>query len=377
MNDANAPEKLSFQLFIRPAFLFLVALALHLAGYFPAWVEKWYSTGIYPGLANTLRIITRWVPFSLGDVLYIWFMLWLFIRLVQLIVRLVRKQFLRHHIIPFVLRIFSGLLFFYIVFRLMWGLNYDRLGIAYQLKLLPKPYDTTQLARLTNLLIDSMNSSRGRLGSDTSLPVLSTDSIYRFASRGYANASYQYPFLNYANRSVKQSLFTPLAHHLGFTGYYNPFTGEAQVRSDIPSLVMPYVLCHEMAHQLGYASESEANFVGYIAAMQSESDFFRYSTMIELVNYAQREQIFQYVELGDTTSLRKVLQSNRERMDTLVRRDRRIIREFFEDRRSNIAPSITNLYDQYLRLNNQSSGVRSYDEVIGWVINLKMSQFPN
>lgn len=373
MNGANPPAKLSFQVFIRPAFLFLIALALHLAGYFPAWVEKWYSTGIYPGLANTLRLITRWAPFSLGDVIYIWFLLWLLVRLTQLIVRLARKQFHRPHILPFVLRVFSGLLSFYIVFRLMWGLNYDRLGIAYQMKLSPQPYDTTQLARLTNMLIDSMNSSRERLTADTSLPVLSTDSIYRFASRGYANASYKYPFLNYANRSVKKSLFTPLAHHLGFTGYYNPFTGEAQVRSDIPSVVLPYVVCHEMAHQLGYASESEANFVGYLTAMDSGSDFFRYSTLIELVNYAQREQIFQYLEIGDTTSLRRVLLSNRERMDTLVRRDRRVIREFFEDRRSNIAPSITNLYDQYLRLNNQTSGVRSYDEVIGWVMgNLKI-----
>ncbi len=364
MNGAN----LSYRSFIKPGFLFVLALLLHLVGYFPARVEQWYSTGLYPAIGNTLRLITRWIPFSIGDILYSWVIIWALYKLIRFGIRCWKKELGRADIVPIFLRLCSRILTIYIVFRLLWGLNYDRLGIAYQLKLAKPAYDSAQLNRLTNRLIDSMNAARMRLPADTALPVMQVDSIYRYAFRAYANISYQYPFLSYANRSVKPSLFTRLADHIGFTGYYNPFSGEAQIRSDIPSLVQPFVVCHEMAHQLGYASESEANFIGFITAMGAESDFFKYSALIELVNYAQREQIYVYLNDGDTTSLKQTLQQNRLRMDTLVRKDRKTIREFFDHRRTNISPAMNQLYDHYLKLNNQSAGIRSYDEVIGWVL---------
>ena len=55
-----------------------------------------------------------------------------------------------------------------------------------------------------------------------------------------------------------------IGSYSGFLGYYNPFTGEAQVNITAPHFVIPFTACHEMAHQLGYGSESEASFIGYL-----------------------------------------------------------------------------------------------------------------
>ncbi len=52
---------------------------------------------------------------------------------------------------------------------------------------------------------------------------------------------------------------------MGFAGYLNPITNEAQVNALIPKNNYPATICHEIAHQVGIASESEANFVGYLA----------------------------------------------------------------------------------------------------------------
>ena len=56
-----------------------------------------------------------------------------------------------------------------------------------------------------------------------------------------------------------------------FLGYYNPFTGEAQVNTNVPAFVIPFTTCHEMAHQIGYASESEASFVGFLVIRNSNN----------------------------------------------------------------------------------------------------------
>lgn len=359
--------KLSPLLFVRPAILLLLAILLHILGYFPRAVENWYSTGIYTGISSTLRVLTKWAPFSIGDCIYILFIISLIIGLVQLILRLKREGWNKWFFIPLLLKLFSKILWIYIVFRLLWGLNYDRLGIGYQLKLSKNGYQTEEVIQLANRLIDSLNACRQRL-PDTLLPRPSVDSIFRMAGIGYARAWDQHSFLNYTHRSIKPSLFTSLADWMGFTGYYNPFTGEAQVRTDVPKLVLPYVACHEIAHQLGYASESEANMVGFLAALATNDVFFRYSAYNDLFSYAQREELYLLAMDKDSSRFQQVMQSNRERMDSLVRKDRKEVREFFQQRRHKSSATLNNLYDQYLRINNQETGLKSYDEVIGWLI---------
>ncbi len=363
----NQGKKVSSLIWIKPAWLFFIALTLHIIGYFPSIVEHWYSTGIYKGISNILRALTKWVPFSVGDVLYILFIISLFIGLVRFIIQLAKGRLNRHSVIPVGLRLFGKLLSIYIIFRLLWGLNYDRLGIGYQLQLSQPNYNTEEVIQLTHQLIDSLNACRQRL-PDTVLAEPPIDSIFRIAGIGYARLSDRYFFLNYTQRSLKTSLFTPIADWLSFTGYYNPFSGEGQVRSDIPRLMVPFVSCHEIGHQLGYASESEANFVGFLAALSTNDPYFRYSAFNELFSYAQGEELMMLASANDSTKFREVIVENRMRLDTLVKKDRREIREFFLQRRNNIAPAIDDLYDRYLKVNNQDAGVRSYNEVIGLLI---------
>lgn len=359
--------KISPVLFIRPAFLLFLALLVHFLGYFPKAVENWYSTGIYKGISSTLRVLTKWAPFSIGDCLYVLFIISVVVGLIKSIILLRKGSWAIGLWGLLALRLFNKLAGIYIVFRLLWGLNYDRLGIAYQLKLSKKGYQTEEVIQLTNRLIDSLNACR-KLMPDTVLPSQPVDSIFRMASIGYARAWERFTFLNYNHRSIKPSLFNGLADWVGFTGYYNPFTGEAQVRTDVPELVLPFVACHEIAHQLGYASESEANMVGLIAAMSTKDVFFRYSAYNDLFTYAQREELYMLAMDKDSIRFQQVVHSNRERLDSLVRKDRKEVREFFQKRQYKTSATLNNLYDQYLRFNNQEAGVKSYDEVIGWLI---------
>lgn len=352
---------------VKLGLLFVFALVIYIFSLFPSRVEKWYSAEIYSGLSSTFRLITRWIPFSLGDLLYICIAIFLIFKLVKGILFVYNRHLTKEIFYQFLFRLCKKILWIYIIFKLFWGLNYDRLGIAHQLSISKQPYTKEEVTTLTNQLIDKLNTVRREI-KDTSLPVEDLDSIYTEACNAYQTVSEEFEFLNYQNRSVKASLFTRVGDFMGFSGYYNPFTGEAQLRTDIPRVLIPYIACHEMAHQLGYASESEANFVGYLAASSSTDPYFLYSVYLDLFSYAQGEEIFLYAQAKDSVQFVQVIKQNRERLDTLVKSDRRAIRQFFNKRRNRISPAVSNLYDQYLKMNRQLQGVNSYNEVVGWLI---------
>jgi hypothetical protein len=360
-NTATGPK------WIRLVWPGLLALLVTVFGFFPSAVERFYSLGVYPAISTLLRLFTKYIPFSLGDLIYIAFVIRLIIKLIRWIILLGKKKYTRQMLGFSLYRAAQFLLWAWVVFKLVWGLNYDRQGIAHQLGIEKRAYTKDEITKLTNNLIDKVNESR-RLLPDTVLPARPLDSIYREAYRSYQTRSYEYDFLNYRNRSVKASLFTSVGDYMGFTGYYNPFSGEAQLRTDVPRILVPYIACHEMAHQLGYASESEANFVGYLAASASKDPYFRYSVYLDLFSYAQGEQVDMYGREKDYKTFEAVIKQNRERLDTLVKKDRRAIREFFNKRKNRVSPAVSSLYDQYLKMNKQTQGIRSYDEVLGWLI---------
>lgn len=352
--------------------IFLGAVALFLFGlsYFPYTVETWYSTLWYPKLGQIMRQITAKLPFSLGDIFYVLLAIYLIVNVIRFFLQGARARFPKDWFIWAGYKTLRFSLKLYIFFKLLWGLNYDREGIAYQLYLQPKPYTVEEITELTNQLIDSLNATR-KLIPDSILPQPSIEKIKTEALQNYGNLSKDHSFLAYKTPSVKGSLFSEVGDYVGFTGYFNPFSGEAQLRTDIPRVLIPYVCSHEMAHQLGYASESEANFVGYLAASQSPQAYTRYSMYLELFSYAQGEEIFQYGRSKDYKAFDSIIKQNRLRLDTLVKKERKEIREFFRKRRKAVAPAFNNLYDQYLKLNKQDKGIESYDQVIGWLIAYK------
>ena len=124
-------------------------------------------------------------------------------------------------------------------------------------------------------------------------------------------------------------------------------------------MLRPYIATHEMAHQLGYAKENEANFVGYLAAVNSRDTLFHYSTYLDLFLYTNRE-IFYF----DSVSAHNTM----EKLNPYVKGDIEELRQFDIDHQSFFEPLITWMYGNYLKLNNQPRGIHSYNAVVGMLI---------
>jgi len=219
-------------------------------------------------------------------------------------------------------------------------------------------YDTKELAFLLQLIVTRLNALdspareyRSALATKRNLFNRSAQSYRNLADK---DAGFAYPF-----PSVKPSIFSYLGNYLGFSGYYNPFTGEAQVNTTTPVFTQPFTTCHEIGHQLGYAKENEANFAGYLSARSSRDPAFLYSVYFDLYYYAASE-----LYIRDSMQVRPL----RDQLKPSIRQDFKELRQFYQKYKNPLEPVITQLYGNYLKANSQPQGMMTYNQVIAWVI---------
>ena len=347
-------NKKIIQLFILTA----IVLAIKIFSLFPEAVEKIYSQGLYTYISRLLRTSLGFIPFSVGDILYTIFGLWLIYSIIKFLITFFKtkqkKLLLRKSVYPFL----STLLYIYIFFYILWGLNYSRLGMAQQLDLnMQDEYTTEELVSLTSELIQKTNAFRKDIqykSIDTSFHTLKQQAI-----RAYVNTSEELPFLAYKNQSIKIPVYNVLGNYLGYSGYINPFTNEAHVNTKQPAFLLPFVICHEMAHQLGYGTEDEANFIGYLAAKNSEDVYFHYSAYFQLYRYANRELFYRDSLLA---------KAQYETLDTLVKSDIIYMEKFFKKYENPYEKYVTMIYNRFLQSNNQPQGIATYSQVTAWML---------
>jgi hypothetical protein len=339
--------------------LVILTIAIKWASWYPEWVEKNYSQGAYPFIARVQRLLFGWIPFSVGDIIYGFLWLVVIYKTIRLIRDLFRRKVNRTYLLTGLQQIFFFILFVYVFFNLLWALNYDRKGIAGQLGLEVKQNNMADLDTLTTVIQERVNYYANFVTEEQRDSFNKKSRLFHSAAQAYKEAEAVYPFLKYEGISVKPSLYSYLGNYLGFQGYYNPFSGEAQVNTTIPRFLEPYVTTHEIAHQLGYAKEMEANFVGYLACRNYPSNAFRYSVYLDMYNYCLVE-----IAASDTTLAR----AYQAKAHSQVKKDQKEFRDFYRRYRNPIEPIIMWGYGQYLKANNQPSGKRSYNEVVQWLI---------
>lgn len=339
-------------------YLFLAALLpiqfllVQLASKFPTFVESYYSKGFYPIISSFLRIIFGWIPFSFGDVL-LFVLLFIFLRFIYKLVK-TKFRFFLHKLTHFaaIISILYG------CFYIFWGLNYYRKPLSENLGFEQKKYTTDELENVTKFIIQNLNKIQFQITKNDSIKVENPyhqKEMYLIAFDSYQQLAKNYPQFLYQFSSVKSSLMSLLQSYNGTSGYFNPLTGEAQVNDRIPKTSYPTTTCHEMAHQLGFAAENEANFIGFLAANHSENMYFKYASYRMAFGYCISE-------------MRK---RNPEKQALLMKtvnygilKDFQDSFDFWEQYQNPFEPIIKKGYSAYLKANNQQKGIDSYNYVV-------------
>ena len=333
-------------------------LAIKVLVYFPKSIELVYAQNIYPVIAIVNRWFFRFFSFSFGDLLYFFGFAYFLYLIFQLIVH-IRKPLLH------IRNISSFLLKTLWLFYVSWGLNYFRQPLSESLDLSTKKYTMTELLQVTDSLISRSNHLQLSLSKSDTLAVevpYGIEHILQKTPAGY-KAIEHIIGQKYRVACVKKSLFSKQISYMSVSGYLNPFTGEAQVNYLYPKVFLPDIASHEVAHQLGYAPENEANFLGYLAATHHPDPYFNYAGNIDALYYflielrkADKDKFKQYVAKLHKGVLKNFKEAN----------------EFSKRYRFPIDFSST--YDAYLKANNQASGIHSYNEMVALVIAYELAR---
>jgi hypothetical protein len=325
----------------------------------PDWVEYYYTYGFYPVLARMLRFLFGWIPVSLGDILYALLLIYFSYHIIRFVLKVGYRLLAPAVIFSAFTRFFFFSVLAYILYMVFWGLNYGRLGISHQLKLEKTDYTVADLDTLAMALQKKLNHYAMFVTPAQRDSFDKKKFLFREARNGYRQAANTFPYLQYRTTSIKPSLFSYIENYLGFLGYYNPFTGEAVVNTLMPKMLEPFVTAHEIAHQIGYARENEANFVAYLAGSHSGSNVLCYSTYFYMYNYT-------IGELNAEDSVRAA--GYEETLHPQCQIDYAEVRTFYKLNRNSTQRIISLVYDRFLRLNRQPGGRRSYNQVVIWLV---------
>ena len=143
---------------------------------------------------------------------------------------------------------------------------------------------------------------------------------------------------------------------INITGIYNPFSGEANVDSGLPHLLLIFTTAHEIAHAYGITSEAEANFVAYLACLRSENPAAQYAAEYALWRYFANEINMHFPE--------DVIEALAAKIPEPLRNDREaILKTYFKYK--GYFPEVTDaINDTYLKIQGVKSGTDDYNDFL-------------
>jgi hypothetical protein len=341
--------------YVLPILLLVQIIALKILALFPEFVEQYYSNGLYKNLSHFERLVLGWIPFSIGDVIYF------------VVIFLVLKWFWKRRKTfksewkDNVLKALGFISILYFLFNFLWGINYHREKLSEKMHI-GKDYSDADLLAFTKRLIVKTNALHLEITKNDNAKVIfpySQQQVFEKNLEGYDNLAKVYPVFKYESPSIKKSIISLPLTYMGFAGYLNPFTNEAQVNYKLPMYPFPTTTAHEMAHQIGYASESEANFIGYLASIKNKDLYFQYSGYVTALRYCLANW-----EVRDEKVMKELMKT----VNPGILKNFKESQDFWDGYETFIETGFKIFYDNFLKL-NQQEGLESYNRFVDLLVN--------
>ena len=332
-----------------------IVVAAGLLAVLPApapWVEALYSRRLYVAAQNVLTPLSNLVPFALFDLLAAAAAAGAGFCCCNALRRAGPGRRLRA--LPAAgLRLAAPAAGLYLVFLLVWGLNYRREPLAAQLGHEPGRVTSAALSGLGFEAADRLNAlhpvvRRAAWPAPDALPArlgAAFDEVQRRLGNGRT-----------ARAGVpKATLLAPYFRLAGIDGMVSPFSLEVLINPSVLPFERPWVVAHEWGHLAGYADESEASFVGWLICLAG-GDASRYSAWLHLLPRVARRL--------DEAARGAVW----ARLDAGPARDLRAAAARAGDAAPFVRRNANRVYDRYLRANRVEAGIASYGDAVDLIL---------
>jgi len=332
----------------------------------PEFVENVYSRKIYPVIAEFVGTLTGWTSYSFAELLILLVVTVTLFKKFRALRGLLRKRRslknVAAHGLSFSLAI-VGILYFWGMFG--WAFNYHRQSFLVSENLDRVGITAPELQRLSLSLANEANELRRHLEEDDDGLLRLLESRRDALERGtlaFSSQGQEYETLRDGYVSRPKGPVINLLPWMHIAGVFFPYTGEANVTMTQPNHSLLFAGCHEMAHQLGWAREEEANFVGYAVCRRHPDEDYRYAAAQGALRYS----------LGALRAMDKDLAASV--VATLgpgLRRDWEASNIYWERYDGALGENAQRVNDAYLKAQGQEEGVRSY----GMMVDLLVADF--
>ena len=236
--------------------------------------------------------------------------------------------------------IISSILIIVYFFYLSWGLNYFRLPLK---KFISKEIVISEknIENLTKFFSFQCNKLKREINSKQKNK---TDYLNLYKS-----------LIESKGQNFKYSNFSLILSYMGIKGYYNPFTNEANVNSRIPEILIPVTVYHELAHKNGFASESDANFIGFLNAYNNYNIEIQYSANFFALQYL-------YYDLYKINP--NLAKNIYDSLSNEVKIDFSVVSSFWIYYANRFQKIQEKIFDLFLKTQGQKKGINSYNEVV-------------
>lgn len=236
-------------------------------------VADFYALHLYPLVSGGLSRVSSLFPFSLEELVALFFAGYL-LAITGIAIRR-RQKFM-----VWLRKTLVMVLWLFVWAYWGWGNNYYRTGFYERNGIQRISYDEDTFRRFLSDYTCKLNMAAKEAGT------YDQDTLEAEAKAFYSNVVSQYGYARlHPWQHVKKPVINRLFSAVGVTGYMGPFFCEAQVNSDVSEGEYPYTMAHELAHLAGVTSEAEASYWGYAFCRQSENSAVRYSGFLSLLPY--------------------------------------------------------------------------------------------
>ena len=244
----------------------------------------------------------------------------------------------------------------YAGFCLLWGVNYYTDSFQEQSGIYARSCTVEELEAVTADFAHQLAQAADNVQRDENgCFAVSRQEIFAAATSVYAPSYEEFPCLRMKDHTPKAISCSTVLSAMDFTGFYFPFTGEANLNVDCPASFLPSTIVHEMAHQRGIASEQECNFIAIAVSLASGDPVYRYSGLlmgyVHLGNALYRADPDRWQVIRDTLP------------DTVVA-DLRQNSAYWAAFEGPVNDAASKVYDSFLKSNGESRGVQSYGTVV-------------
>ena len=169
----------------------------------------------------------------------------------------------------------------------VYGLNQYASPLADDVRLEITDYTVSELNEATLYFRDKANALALELPRNAKGdPDIGTfEELAEKAGAGFESLAYDQAISVFAGSTVPVKKLGWTLFYGGEFGVTVALTGEAAVNPKVPSAILPFAMCNEMAHRMSIYSDADAAFAAFLAGSSNPSKAFQYSAYLMAYNY--------------------------------------------------------------------------------------------